>query len=96
MKLTPAQIEQASKQFDAEPVSEESKLAPELHKVFGDHTFFLGSTGLHIVHAVEATEAAAPETRVVKLASWTDPKRTTLAPHDPEITETVVALERVA
>ena len=74
MKLTPAQIEQASKQFDAEPVSEESKLAPELHKVFGDHTFFLGSTGLHIVHAVEATEAAAPETRVVKLASWTDLK----------------------
>jgi len=32
----------------------------------------------------------------VKLASWTDPKRTTLAPHDPEITETVVALERAA
>ena len=96
MKLTPAQIEQATKQFEAEPVSEESKLAPELHKVFGDHTFFLGRDGLQIVHAVEAPQTGAHEARVVKLASWTDSERTSLAPHDPEITETVVALDRAA
>jgi hypothetical protein len=96
MKLTPAQIQQTTKQIEAEHVSEESQLAPELHKVFGDHTFFLGAEGLHIVHAVEETDAGAPEARVVKLASWTDSHRTTLAPHTPEITDTVVALDRAA
>ena len=60
MKLTPAQIEQASKQFDAEPVSEESKLAPELHKVFGDHTFFLGSTGFTLSTPSEARKLRPP------------------------------------
>jgi hypothetical protein len=93
MKLTPAQIEQTTMQFDAQPVPEESRLAPELHRVFGDHTFFLGADGLHIV---EAAEGGAREARVVKLAGWTDPDRTALTPHDPEVTETVVALDRAA
>jgi hypothetical protein len=96
MKLTPAQIEQATHQMEAKAVPEEGQLAPQLHKVFGDHTFFLGNDGLQIVHAVEAPQKGTHETRVVKLASWADPERTTLAPHDPEVTETVVALERAA
>jgi hypothetical protein len=96
MKLTPAQIEQTSKQIEAQPVAEESQLAPKLHKVFGDHTFFLDGDGLHILHAIETSQAGVPEARVVKLASWTNPEHTALAPHEPEITKTVVALDRAA
>lgn len=93
MKLTPVQIEQTAVQLEARPVPEESQLAPELQKVFGDHTFFIGPAGLHII---EVLEDGASEARAVKLAGWMDSQRTTLAPHNPEVTETVVALDRAA
>jgi hypothetical protein len=51
---------------------------------------------LHILHAIETSQAGVPEARVVKLASWTNPEHTALAPHEPEITKTVVALDRAA
>jgi hypothetical protein len=96
MRLTPAQIKQATSQFEAQHVSEESKLAPELHKVFGDHSFFLARAGLHIVDVPESTEAGVAAGRVVKLASWTDSHHTTLAPHEPEFTDIVVQLDKAA
>src|SRR5262245_11975274 len=60
MKLTAAQIERTASQFEAQPIPDESRLVPELTKLFGDHTFFLGSTGLHIIDATEPTKAGAP------------------------------------
>jgi hypothetical protein len=42
---------------------------------------------------VEPTEASAEDAgQVVKLASWSDPNRTSLVPHEPEPTEVVVDL----
>jgi hypothetical protein len=96
MKLTSAQIEQTARQFEAQPVPEGSQLVPELSRLFGDHTFFLGAAGLHIVDPTEPTRAGAPAGRVVKLASWTDSHRTTLAPHEPEFTDMIIQLEKAA
>ena len=96
MKLTAAQVKQTASQLEAQPVPEESRLAPELIRLFGDHTFFLGSAGLHIVDPTEPTQAGASAGRVVKLASWTDSHRNTLAPHEPEFTEVIVELEKAA
>src|SRR5438105_2908941 len=96
MKLTPAQIKQTTTQFESQPVPDESRLAPELNRVFGDHTFFLGNSGLHIVDAVEPTEAGAHAGRVVRLATWTDSHHTTLAPHNPEFTDVVIELDKAA
>jgi len=96
MRLTPAQIKQTTSQFEAQPVSDESRLVPELNKVFGDHTFFLGDSGLHIVDAVEPSEAGTQAGRIIKLATWNDSHHTTLAPHNPEITDVVIELDKAA
>jgi hypothetical protein len=96
MKLTAAQVEQTAAQFEAEAVPEASPLVPELSRVFGEHTFFLGRDGLHIVDPIEHDEADLPAGRIVKIASWTDSDRTALAAHDPEFTDVIVALDHAA
>jgi hypothetical protein len=47
MKLTATQITRAAEQLDARPVPENSQMGPELKRLFGDHSFFLTSSGLH-------------------------------------------------
>jgi hypothetical protein len=96
MKLTSAQIKQATKQMEARPVPDDSQLAPKLNEVFGDHTFFLASTGLHIVDSTGATDDGETTGRVVRLASWADEHCTSLAPHAPEFTGVVVNLGKAA
>ena len=90
MKLTAAQVEYALTQFEAHAVPETHPAFPQLSGIFGDHTFFLDSNGLNIV---EPMEDSAHEARVVNLAHWSDPGLTSLAPHEPQPTEAVVALE---
>ena len=95
MRLTSGQTKQAADQFEAQAVPENGQLAPELRKVFGDHTFFLANTGLHIVDHAEPTERGSAG-RVVKVASWTDAHRTTLAPHHPESIDVIVEFDTAA
>jgi hypothetical protein len=92
MRLTPLQIERAVGQFQFQQVPDDSRLMPELSRTFGDHTFFIGSAGLHIIDPVEVDEIGRPVGRIVKLASWTDPQHTTLAAHEPEFTDAVIDL----
>lgn len=58
MKLTAPQIEQVANQLQARPVPENSRMAPDLERYFGQHTFFLGGDGLHILE-VENREKRA-------------------------------------
>jgi hypothetical protein len=95
MKLTTAQVKQALTQFDAEAIPENHPAAAQLSQAFGDHTFFIDLNGLHIVAPVERSgdhKADKPAGQVVKLASWSDSARTSLAPHEPELTELYVLL----
>ena len=96
MKLTPALVERTLGQFKARVVPDNHPVVPELTKLFGDHTFFLDGEGLHIVEPIEPTARGAKTGRVVKLASWHDATRTSLAPHKPLPTDVVVPLRTAA
>jgi len=93
MKLTEKQVAQAATQLDARPVPENSQMAPELRRVFGDHSFFLTSSGLHLI---EQADAQAATGRLVRVASWADAGHTALRPHEPEVTDQIIALEEAA
>jgi hypothetical protein len=96
MRLTPPQIEQTATQLEAKPVPENSKMAPDLERWFGDHTFFLSETGLLFLEPADAAEDGGESGRVVKVAVWTDQQRTALAPHDPEPPEIVIEFDQAA
>jgi hypothetical protein len=92
MRLTPVLVERTLRQFEAQPIPDNHPSMPELSKLFGDHTFFLDRNGLNIVEPVTADDAETPACQVVKLASWNDANRTSLAAHEPEPTDIVIAL----
>lgn len=89
MKLSSAQIEHTLPQIGAQALPDNHPAVSELKGMFGDHTFFLGREGLHIVEAGATTEDSALA-NVVNLANWTSEERTALVPHKPEVTDVVV------
>ena len=92
MRLSPAKIERTLTQFDAQAIPENHPSMPKLNKLFGDHTFFLDDKGLYIVEPAVTGEEGPEEGQVVKLASWNDEEQTSLAAHEPEVTDVVVGL----
>jgi hypothetical protein len=72
-------IDQTLDLFEAEAIPDNHPAVPQLNKIFGDHTFFLDASGLSIVEPADASPAAAPTWQVVKVASWSDPARTSLS-----------------
>ena len=92
MKLTAERVDRTLSQFEAMPLPEDHPAIGQLNQLFGEHTFFLTVSGLHVVEPTEAPAEGDPTGQVVKLASWSDPDRTSLVPHDPEPTEVVVDL----
>lgn len=91
MRLTSTQVERTLRQFDAQPIPDNHPALAQLNRLFGDHTFFLDGNGLSIVEPADP-QAGVEAGKVVNLASWSDPNLTTLAPHEPEPTDVVVAL----
>jgi hypothetical protein len=49
MKLKDTQVEHVLDQLPAEVIPDDHPTVPELESVFGPHTFFIGSEGLHVV-----------------------------------------------
>jgi hypothetical protein len=93
MKLNSTQVEQILGQFEAQALPDDHPLVPKLSKLFGEHTFFLNSNGLNVVEPNEGTPVDAHEGTVVNIANWSDSECSSLAPHDPELTEIVVMLK---
>jgi hypothetical protein len=91
MKLSTQQIQQAAPQIEAQPIPESHPAVEQLKGVFGDHTFFVGQSGLHIVETGEPASAGGLA-NVVNLASWADEACTALAPHKPEVTDVVIQI----
>jgi hypothetical protein len=89
MKLTAAQIQHTLPQIEAQVIPDDHPTVQELKGLFGEHTFFLGRDGLHIVETGEPTDTSALA-NVVNLASWANAERTALRPHPPEVTDVVV------
>jgi hypothetical protein len=92
MKLSPVLTKRTLSQFDAQAIPDDNPAMPQLNRLFGDHTFFIGDSGLHIVEPAEKTQAGEPVGSIVKVASWSNDDHTSLTPHDPEITATKVPL----
>lgn len=95
MKFNSEMVERALSQIDAQAVSEDHPLMPKLKTLFGDHTFFLNSSGLNIIEPQEER----PQTgTVVNVASWDDSADTeeerNLVAHEPRSTDVTVELER--
>jgi len=93
MKLTPAQVTQTLSQFDAQPLPDDHPAIAQLNELFGDHTFFLDNSGLSILEPAEAPRAGVTAGRIVNLANWSDPKLTSLSPHEPEPTDAIIEIE---
>jgi hypothetical protein len=93
LRRTLDQLEEQPAFEDAEVVPDDNPAMPELNRLFGDHTFFLDSAGLHIVEPTDATPTGTPVGVVIKLASWRDARRTSLKAHPPEPTDVMVVLE---
>jgi len=92
MKLNSPMIDQTLSQFAAQAIPEHHPVLPQLIRAFGNHTFFLNGDGLHIVEPRGPTGTGATVANVIKLASWQDEARNSLAPHEPETTDVVVEL----
>jgi hypothetical protein len=92
MKLSAAHVDRTLSQFEAMPLPEDHPAIAQLNQLFGEHTFFLTVSGLHVVEPTETPKEGDAAGQVVKLASWSDPNRTSLVPHEPEPTEVVVDL----
>jgi hypothetical protein len=92
MRLSPALVEKTLTQFEAQPIPENHPAMPELNRLFGDHTFFLDGSGLHIVEPAVGDDEGNHSANVVKLASWNDAERTSLAAHEPEPTNVMIEL----
>lgn len=92
MKLNSTLIEQTVTQLDVDPIPEQHPVVPQLHQVFGDHTFFLDPDGLLIVEPSEPNASGEPTGEVVKVARWSDSDRSSLMPQPPEPTGMVVVL----
>jgi hypothetical protein len=94
MKLNTALVERTLNQFDAQAIPENHPVVQQLNSLFGDHTFFLDANGLNIVEPTAQADSGSQTGQVVKLAGWSDDNRTSLAPHEPELTEVVIVLEQ--
>jgi hypothetical protein len=102
MRLSDALIDQTLYQLgkqgglhDARAIADSNPMMVQLNALYGDHTFFLDSQGLHIVEPVEP-DGGLQMGRVVKLADWGDDERTSLTPHPAEPTDVLVSLESEA
>jgi hypothetical protein len=93
MKLNSTQLKKALSQFEAEVLPDSHPAVPQLHSLFGDHTFFIDDSGLNVLEPAEKLETEVRTGEVVSLASWSDATLTTLRPHEPEPTGLVIVLE---
>ena len=94
MKLTKTQIAEIGNQITADPESDDGPAADLLKEHFGDHTFYVDESGLHIFETDEADEVVG-QCRVlaVRVASSASDKRDGLSPHDPIVGSTSAVIE---
>jgi hypothetical protein len=95
MKLNSAQVKQTLSQIEAEVLPDEHPAVSQLTDMFGDHTFFLDESGLKVLEPPEIPETDMPSGEVLSLADWTDATLTSLKPHAPEPTGTVVVFHEM-
>jgi hypothetical protein len=97
MKLNTAQVERTTSELQVEAIPDDHPLVPQLNRLFGEHTYFLDSNGLNIVEPASGDlVASAANGRemgvIVNVANWSSSNPPRLQPHEPEVTDSLVAL----
>ena len=95
MRLNETQVKQTLTQMQAEVLPDNHPATAQLTDLFGDHTFFLDQSGLKVLEPAEASTSDVQSSQVVSLADWSDATLTSLKPHAPEPTGTVVVFEQM-
>jgi hypothetical protein len=95
MKLNSAQVKQTLSQMNAQVVPDDHPAVAQLTGMFGDHTFFLDKSGLKVLEPTEAPEREVQSGEVVSLADWSDATLTSLTPHAPSLTGTIITLGQI-
>jgi hypothetical protein len=95
MRLNDTQVKQTLTQMQAEVLPDNHPATAQLTDLFGDHTFFLDQSGLKVLEPAETPESDVQSSRVVSLADWSDSTLTSLKPHAPEPTGTVLVFEQM-
>ena len=90
MKLNSTQVEQTLSQVNAHVLPDNHPTISQLTNVFGDHTFFVDEQGLKVLEPAEVPETGMQSGEIISLADWSDPSLTSLVPHEPESTGTIV------
>ena len=98
MKLSPAQVERTVNQLQIEAIPDNHPLVPQLNRLFGEHSYFLDQNSLSIVEPADdeigiSTAKASGMGVVVNVANWTNANTPKLEAHEPQPTESLVALE---
>jgi hypothetical protein len=98
MRLNATQVKQTLSQIDAQVLPDGHPVAGQLSDMFGDHTFFLDQSGLKVLEPTETAVTGTteiPAGEVVSLADWSDATLTSLMPHAPEMTGTVIQFSQM-
>ena len=92
MKLSPAQVERTVNQLQIEAIPDNHPLVPQLNRLFGEHTYSASSSPLTTRSAFHRRKRAGLGV-VVNVANWTNANPPKLEAHEPQPTESLVALE---
>ena len=95
MRLNETQLKQTLSQMQAEVLPDNHPAKAQLTDLFGDHTFFLDQSGLKVLEPAETSASDVQSSQVVSLADWSDATLTSLKPHAPEPTGTMVVFEQM-
>jgi hypothetical protein len=95
MRLNETQVKQTLSQMNAQVLPDNHPVTSQLADMFGDHTFFLDQNGLKVLEPAETAETEVPSGEVVSLADWSDATLTSLTPHAPETTGTIIEFDQV-
>ena len=95
MKLNPTQVKQTLNQMNANVLPENHPAVTKLTDLFGEHTFFVDDAGLKVLEPAEMPEKGKQTGEVLSLADWSDATLTSLTPHEPQSTGTIVVFSEM-
>ncbi|MBR0692581.1 hypothetical protein [Bradyrhizobium lablabi] len=93
MKLNSEQVKRTMTQMEAQVLPDDHPAVAQLNSVFGEHTFFVDTSGLKVLEPAQTPDMEGKTGEIVSLAEWSDPTLTSLRPHEPEPTGVIVVLE---
>jgi hypothetical protein len=95
MKLNSTQVKQTLSQMNAQVLPDDHPAVAQLTGMFGDHTFFVDESGLKVLAPTEVPDREVLSGQVVSIADWSDETLTSLTPHAPSLTGTIVTFGQV-